>query len=62
MSYTNPYGQTQGTARKITNRLREIMIAELIAINGYQGHIANSYMKSVNEVWYHIMQDEKKAL
>ncbi|WP_024834287.1 demethoxyubiquinone hydroxylase family protein [Ruminiclostridium josui] len=60
MSYTYPSGQPQGTARKVTNRLREIMIAELIAINGYQNHIANSNMINVNEVWYHIMQDEKR--
>lgn len=60
MSYTNPYGLPQGTARKITNKLREIMIAEIIAINGYQSHIANSNMLSVNEAWYHIMLDEKR--
>ncbi len=58
MSYTYPSGQPQGTARKVTNRLREIMIAELMAINGYQSHISNSYMINVNEVWHHIMLDE----
>ncbi len=60
MSYTYPSGQPQGTARKITNKLREIMIAELMAVNGYQSHIANSNMINVNEVWYHIMLDEKR--
>ncbi|EPR13306.1 ferritin family protein [Ruminiclostridium papyrosolvens] len=58
MSYTYPSGQPQGTARKVTNRLREIMIAELMTINVYQSHIANSYMINVNEVWHHIMLDE----
>ncbi len=58
MSYTYPSGHPQGTARKVTNRLREIMIAELMAINGYQSHIANSNMINVNEVWQHIMLDE----
>ncbi|ACL76133.1 ferritin family protein [Ruminiclostridium cellulolyticum] len=58
MSYTYPSSHPQGTARKVTNRLREIMIAELIAINGYQSHLANSNMINVNEVWHHIMLDE----
>lgn len=60
MSYTNPYGQPQGIARKITNMLRQIIIAEIIAINGYQSHIANSNMQDINEVWHHIMLDEKE--
>jgi rubrerythrin len=60
MSYTYPSGQPQGTARKITNKLREIMIAEIVAINGYQSHIANSSMLSINEAWHRIMLDEKR--
>ncbi len=60
MSYTYPSGQPQGTARKVTNKLREIMISELMAVNGYQTHIANSNMTNVNEVWHHIMLDEKR--
>lgn len=60
MSYTNRYGQPQGVAKLYTNKLREILIAEIIAINGYARHIANSNMKEVNSVWQHIMEDEMK--
>ena len=60
MSYTNKEGQPQGIARIDTNKLREILIAEIIAINGYAKHIANSNMKEINEVWRHIIKDEKK--
>lgn len=60
MSYTNPYGQPQGIADRITNKLRQIIVAEIIAINGYQNHILNSNMLDINEVWQHIMLDEKK--
>ncbi|MFV3010875.1 ferritin family protein [Clostridium botulinum] len=60
MSYTNPYGQPQGVAKLITNRLREILIGEIIAINGYAEHIANSNMEDINAAWKSIMEDEKK--
>lgn len=60
MSYTHPHGQPQGTAKKITNKLRQILIAEIIAINGYQEHISNSNMPQINAVWQHIMLEEKK--
>jgi rubrerythrin len=60
MSYTHPYGQPQGTARQFTNKLREILIAEITAINGYQSHIANSNMADINKAWHSIMDDEKK--
>jgi rubrerythrin len=60
MSYTHPYGQPQGAAHQFTNKLREILIAEIIAINGYQSHIENSNMEEVNKVWHSIMDDEKK--
>lgn len=60
MSYTNPHGQPQGVAILDTNRLREILIAEIYAINGYAHHIANSNMEDVNEAWRSIMRDEKK--
>jgi rubrerythrin len=60
MSYTHPYGQPQGTARQYINKLRQILIAEIIAINGYQSHIANSDMQDINNVWHSIMKDEKK--
>lgn len=60
MSYTNPYGQPQGIAIFHTNKLREILIAEIVAINGYADHIANSNMEDINIVWEDIMRDEKK--
>lgn len=60
MSYTYPTGMPQGHPRKFTNRLREILIAEIIAINGYQAHIANSNMEDINAAWHSIMGDEKK--
>ena len=59
ISYTNPNGQTQGMARQYTNKLREILVAEIIAINGYQSHIANSNMEDINRAWHNIMIDEK---
>ncbi len=59
MSYTNPHGQPQGVPRKVTNLLRQVMIAEIIAINGYQTHILNSDITVINEAWYHIMLEEK---
>lgn len=59
MSYTEPNGQPQGFPYYFTNKIREALIAELIAINGYAEHIANSNMESINMVWSHIMQDEK---
>lgn len=60
MSYTHPHGQPQGAAKMVTNQLREAMIAEIIAINGYQEHILNSNMPEINAVWQHIMEDEKR--
>lgn len=59
MSYTFPRGMPQGIALPFTNKLREILIAEVIAINGYQEHIANSNMEDVNRAWKKIMGDEK---
>jgi len=60
MSYTNPQGQPQGIALLDTNKLREILISEIDAINGYSDHIANSNMEDVNAAWKSIMGDEKK--
>lgn len=60
MSYTNSNGQPQGFPKVDTNKLREILIAEIIAINGYAQHIANSNMADINVVWNHIMEEEKK--
>lgn len=60
MSYTNPHGQSQGMTKKITSRLRQIIVAEIVAINSYQNHISNSNMSEINAVWHHIMLDEKR--
>lgn len=60
MSYTQPQGQPQGTARHYINKLREILIAEIVAINGYQSHIAHSDIEDINQAWHSIMLDEKK--
>jgi len=60
VSYTNRYGQPQGFAKLDTNKLREILIAEIIAINGYTEHIQNSNMEDINAAWTSIMGDEKK--
>lgn len=59
MSYTNPLGHPQGVSNKVTNLLRQVMIAELVAINEYQTHILHSDIAAVNEAWHHIMLDEK---
>jgi rubrerythrin len=60
MSYTTQHGQPQGTTRLFTNKLREALIAEIIAINGYEQHIANSNMEYINQAWSKIMADEKR--
>lgn len=60
MSYTTSHGQPQGTTRLFTNKLREALIAEIIAINGYEEHIANSNMENISEAWRKIMGDEKR--
>lgn len=60
MSYTHPNGQPQGVAGQFNNKLREILIGELIAIDGYQSHIATSNIEEINRAWHSIMLDEKK--
>jgi rubrerythrin len=60
MSYTNKSGAPQGIAKTDTNKLREILIGELVAINGYAENIANSNMADLNAAWRSIMEDEKK--
>lgn len=60
MSYTTLYGIPQGKAQSVLNLLRESLIAEIIAINGYRTHIAMSTLKDLNEVLHHIMMEEKE--
>jgi rubrerythrin len=43
-----------------TNKIREALIGELVAINDYAEHIAMSNIEDINEVWHHIMEDEKR--
>jgi rubrerythrin len=59
MSYTTSK-MPQGFPYCWTNMIREAMIGELVAINDYREHIAKSNVKDINEVWYHIMEDEKR--
>ncbi len=59
MSYTTA-GQPQGKAMSYTNLIREAMIGEIVAINGYRYHIASTDNKELRELWHHIMEDEKK--
>ena len=60
MGYTYPIGQPQGEPTQFTNILREILIAEIYAIHGYQQQIADSNMAEINAVWHNIMLDEKE--
>ena len=60
MSYTTSHGQPQGTPYIFTNKIREAMISEIIAINGYAEHIANSNMEEINTTWENIMEAEKR--
>lgn len=59
MSYTTNR-QPQGIPFYFTNKIREAMIAELVAINDYTNSIASNDIKDINEVFYHIMEEEKE--
>ena len=59
MSYTTDR-QPQGFPYFPTNKIREAMIGELVAINDYNYHIAHSKIEEINEIWDHIRQDEKR--
>jgi rubrerythrin len=60
VSYTDLYGQPQGVPFYFVNKIREALIAEVAAINGYARHIANSHMEEINAVWRSIIADEKE--
>lgn len=59
MSYTTS-GQPQGTAREITNFIRESMIGELIAINDYSCNISIAPSNEIENILKHIMKEEKR--
>lgn len=59
MSYTTEK-QPQGMPINLANFLREAAIGELVAINGYQNHIANCNLLDVKKILEHIVEDEKK--
>ena len=59
MSYTTS-GQPQGTAREITNFLREGMIGELITINDYSDVISISPSNEIKDIFKMIIKDEKR--
>lgn len=60
MSYTRPKAQPQGHPYTDANMVREGLIAEIYAINGYAEYIANSDVEEINQVWRRIMQGEKE--
>lgn len=59
MSYTIPSGNPEGIPLDEVGLLRQALIAEIIAINEYRLHIAYSPIKELNEIWCHIMNEEK---
>lgn len=59
MSYTVKNGQPQGYPYFFTNKIREALIGEIIAINGYVQHISDSNMENINTAWRSILKDEK---
>lgn len=59
MSYTTP-GQPQGKPFSVSNFLREALIAELVAINGYVKVINEVNIPELRKLLYHIMLDEKR--
>lgn len=59
MSYTTNR-QPQGYPYCFTNKLREALVAEIVAINDYAHTIAHSDIKDINKVLHHIMEDEKR--
>lgn len=60
MSYTHLKAQPQGQPYYDTNLLREGLIAEVYAINGYAEYIANSHVEEINDVWRVILRGEKE--
>jgi rubrerythrin len=59
-SYTTILGQPQGIPLLFTNKIREALISEIDAINGYAAHILNSNMEEFNTAWRSIMGDEER--
>lgn len=59
MSYTTD-GQPQGKALDIKGFLREGLISEIVAINGYSKHIDEISIVEIKELLHHIMEDEKR--
>lgn len=59
MSYTTNK-QPQGIPLDLSDILREALIAEIVAIDGYEFAIANTDNKEVVEIFHHILEDEKR--
>lgn len=59
MSYTTS-AQPQGKALNIQGFLREALISEIVAINGYSKHIDDISIAEIKELLHHIMEDEKR--
>ncbi|WP_061994221.1 ferritin family protein [Clostridium sp. ATCC 25772] len=59
MSYTTKR-QPQGKAKCYENILREVLIAELVAIEDYTNTLAYSDIKELNHIIEHILEEEKE--
>ncbi|AEB74868.1 ferritin family protein [Clostridium botulinum] len=59
MSYTTP-GQPQGYPYCFVNKLREDIIAEVVAINQYSEILSKCCIPEVNKVIYEIRKDEER--
>lgn len=59
MSYTTNK-QPQGKAFDLLGFLREGLISEIVAINGYSTHIDEISIVEIKELLTHIMEDEKR--
>lgn len=59
MAYTTDR-QPQGNIYYWPNKIREAMIAELIAVNDYEFAIANTDIDDLRHLFEHIMEDEKR--
>lgn len=59
MSYTTRR-QPQGKVKCYENLLREVLIAELVAIDDYTNTLAYSDIKELNHVIEHILEEEKE--
>ncbi len=60
MSYTNPHGMAFGKAVDVLGLIREALVGELVAINGYNTHISNSTIPALTKILTHIKEEEQE--